>query len=85
MINGRGAGYARTAKLNSYPGPRHVLDLKQELNLSPAQVQKVEAIFQQMDAEAKPLGRKIVEREKQLSRAFAAKKAVLQKLNYVVG
>jgi hypothetical protein len=30
MLNGRGAGYARTAELNNYPGPRHVLDLKHE-------------------------------------------------------
>lgn len=32
LINGQGAGYARTAELNSYPGHRHILDLKQEMN-----------------------------------------------------
>jgi hypothetical protein len=24
LLNGRGAGYARTAELNGYPGPRHM-------------------------------------------------------------
>lgn len=27
LLNGKGAGYARTAELNGYPGLRHVLDL----------------------------------------------------------
>lgn len=71
LLNGRGAGYARTAELNSYPGPRHVLDLKQELDLSPKQVQNIEAIFKQMSGESKQLGRKIITLEQQLSTAFA--------------
>lgn len=71
LLNGRGAGYARTAELNSYPGPRHVLDLKQELDLSLKQVQNIEAIFEQMSGESKQLGREIVTLEQQLSTAFA--------------
>lgn len=71
LLNGRGAGYARTAELNSYPGPRHVLDLKQELDLSLKQVQNIEAIFKQMSGESKQLGRRIVTLEQQLSTAFA--------------
>lgn len=70
LLNGRGAGYARTAELNSYPGPRHVLDLKQELALSPEQEQQIEAIFRQMDVEAKRVGQNIVELEQQFSNSF---------------
>ncbi|MBI1882357.1 MAG: Spy/CpxP family protein refolding chaperone [Chloroflexi bacterium] len=71
LLNGRGTGFARTAELNNYPGPRHVLDLQQELNLSPEQVTHIEGIFQQMRAEAKRIGQEIVQRESQFSTAFA--------------
>lgn len=71
LLNGRGAGYARTAELNSHPGPRHVLDLKQELALSSQQEQQIETLFRQMETEAKPVGQEIVELERQLSDAFA--------------
>ncbi len=74
LLNGRGMGLARTAELQSYPGPRHVLELKQQLALSDAVVAQVEAVFKQMDAQARRLGREIVEREKQFSAEFAAGK-----------
>ena len=72
LLKGRGMGYARVGELNNYPGPRHVLDLQQKLNLSPAQVRQIEGVFQQMQANAQQLGQKIVEHEQQLSTAFAA-------------
>lgn len=71
LLNGRGAGYARTAELNGYPGPRHVLDLKKELGLSSHQVEQIQAVFEQMQAEARRKGQEIVQREAQLSAAFA--------------
>lgn len=73
LLNGRGAGYARSAELNSYPGPRHVLDLKQKLNLSPKQTQQIEAVFKQMQVQAKQLGQEIIKREAKLSTAFNSK------------
>lgn len=36
-LSGQGMGYAKAAELNSYPGPKHVLELARELGLSPAQ------------------------------------------------
>ena len=71
LLAGRGAGYARTAELNNYPGPRHVLDLRQELGVTPGQAERIEVVFEQMQAEAKRLGQEIVQRETQLSAAFA--------------
>jgi hypothetical protein len=38
LLAGRGASYALAAELNSYPGPRHVLDLAAGLALTPEQV-----------------------------------------------
>lgn len=71
LANGRGAGYARMAELNGYPGPRHVLDLKQELNLSTEQEAAIQAEFEQMQAEAKQVGQRILEQEQQLGVRFA--------------
>jgi Spy/CpxP family protein refolding chaperone len=71
LLNGRGAGYARTAELNNYPGPRHVLDLKKELDLSSDQEKQIQAIYEQMHAEAEQIGQEIVQREAQFSAAFA--------------
>ncbi|MEM9006401.1 MAG: hypothetical protein AAGE59_23100 [Cyanobacteria bacterium P01_F01_bin.86] len=71
LLNGRGAGYARTAELNSYPGPSHVLELQEQLELSGEQIQKIETVFQKMDTEAKNIGQKIVEHEQELSISFA--------------
>jgi hypothetical protein len=36
-LSGQGMGYAKAAELNSYPGPKHVLELARELGLTPAQ------------------------------------------------
>ncbi len=43
LLNGKGAGYARMAELNGYPGLRHVLDLRSQLNLSAQQIKEIEA------------------------------------------
>lgn len=71
LLAGRGAGYARTAELNSYPGPRHVLDMGAALELTPAQRSAAQAVFDRMQHEAQRLGADIVARERALSEAFA--------------
>lgn len=71
LLNGRGAGYARTADLNNYPGPRHALDLQRQLNLSSEQTTQIQLVFERMQAQAKEIGQKIVHREGQFSAAFA--------------
>ena len=45
LLNGKGAGYARMAELNGYPGPRHLLDLSSQLNLSAQQTKEIQAVF----------------------------------------
>ncbi len=57
LLAGRGMGVARAGELNHYPGPAHVLALRDKLNLTPQQVQAVQASFLRMSAAAKPLGR----------------------------
>ena len=72
LLNGQGAGYARMAELNGYPGPLHVLDLRSPLNLSAQQTKEIQAVFEQMQSRAKSLGQTIVTKEQKLSDAFAS-------------
>lgn len=74
LLNGRGAGFARTAELNSYPGPRHVLDMRAQLGLSEAQADGAQRIFSSMQREAKRLGEEIVSRERALGAAFSERR-----------
>ncbi len=70
-LNGMGMGMAKAAELNHFPGPKHVLDLAAALELSPDQIGKTEQLFNQMKKEAIPLGKKLVEAERELNRLFS--------------
>ena len=71
LRDGAGMGLARAAELNHYPGPKHVLDLAGELELSASQRAAVEAVHDEMHAEAVRLGEEILDREEHLQRRFA--------------
>lgn len=71
-LGGEGMGLARAAELNHHPGPRHVLDMSETLGLSAAQEAAVRKAFDEMHAEAKRLGARIVEAERELDARFAA-------------
>lgn len=80
LLNGRGAGFARTAELNGHPGPRHAIDLADDLELTDDQRAAAERIFAGMSAAAKRLGVEIVGRERRLSAAFAARRMTAETL-----
>ena len=42
LLAGRGMGAARAAELNHYPGPAHVLELREQLGLSAEQIHAVQ-------------------------------------------
>lgn len=69
-LNGHGMGMAKAAELNHYPGPKHVLDLSKELNLTEEQKGKTEQLFKSMKKEAVRLGKKLVKKERQLDSLF---------------
>lgn len=69
---GQGMGMALAAELNGYPGPRHVLDLAEELNLSTEQIDRTQALFESMQAEAREIGAEVVEVEQRLDNLFAS-------------
>lgn len=68
---GEGMGLAKAAELNHYPGPRHVLDLADDLDLTDTQRAQTQAIFEAMQTEARRLGAMIVAQETTLDSLFA--------------
>lgn len=70
---GRGMSLALAAELNGYPGPLHVLELEQKLQLTPAQKSRTEAAMTRMRAEAQALGAELIEAERHLDMRFQHK------------
>lgn len=75
IAEGRGFGLAFAADKNGYPGPLHVLELKDRLGLSAEQETKAHALMSAMFAEARPRGAALLEAEARLERLFAARAA----------
>jgi hypothetical protein len=71
LENGRGMGLALAAELNGYPGPLHVLELKDQLRLTVDQQQRFQRLFDSMKAEAIAVGEKLIADERALDRRFA--------------
>lgn len=72
LMAGEGWGLALPAELNGYPGPKHVLELADELSLTDAQRDGIGAIRAEMRAEARTLGREYVDSERRLGEMFRA-------------
>jgi Spy/CpxP family protein refolding chaperone len=72
---GHGMGLSLPAELNGYPGPRHVLDLAEQLELTPDQRAGAAALFEAMRNEAVPAGERLIAREAALDRLFADRSA----------
>lgn len=73
LLAGKGMGLAKAAELNGYPGPKHVLELAPQLNLTPDQLASTKSLHSSMQTKASALGRSIIEREQTLDRMFADK------------
>jgi Spy/CpxP family protein refolding chaperone len=72
---GRGFGMAFLADQNGYPGPLHVLELKDRLKLSAEQDAKVQAMLTAMFAESKPKSARLLDAEAKLRQLFASGRA----------
>lgn len=71
---------AMAAELNHYPGPRHVLDLGDQLQLSQAQRKSINESFDKMHSEAVQFGKQLVEKERTLDKAFVSRTVSLKSL-----
>jgi hypothetical protein len=77
---GRGMGFALAGELNGYPGPLHVMELADPLQLSADQRQHVQQLFEAMRVEAVSIGERLIAQESALDRAFAERKIALESL-----
>lgn len=68
---GGGWGLALPAELNGLPGPRHLLDHREELDLTADQIALIETMFAEMQDEAIRAGNRFIAAEAALSAAFA--------------
>lgn len=84
LLAGKGMGMAKAAELNGYPGPKHVLELAGELDLSEVQRDKTQALFDAMQSDARVLRAQLVEAERQLDRLFADHLATTESMQAIV-
>ena len=82
---GRGMGLALAAELNGYPGPLHVLELADQLRLSPQQRSRVQELFSSMQAEAIPVGEQLIDQESALDRLFKDRAITPESLERMTG
>lgn len=73
LRRGYGMGFAKLAELNNFPGPKHVLEISDDLELSPAQIASTRILYEEMLRNAVTLGEKLLSAESSLDQAFQNK------------
>lgn len=69
---GGGWGFALPAELSGFPGPKHLLELRDELGLSARQVAAIEQIFHGMQADAIAAGERFIAAQQAVDAVFSA-------------
>jgi len=67
---GSGWGLAKAAELNGVPSPKHLLEMKDQIDLSNDQVNSIEKLFVEMNTAAMELGAQLIEKERLLELRF---------------
>jgi hypothetical protein len=84
LQDGRGMGLSLPAELNGYPGPKHVLELGDQLGLSAGQRQSTTRLIDAMSAEAIAIGKDIITLEAKLESLFADRTANQEQVRDIV-
>ncbi|HLS87781.1 MAG TPA: Spy/CpxP family protein refolding chaperone [Burkholderiales bacterium] len=71
-LAGGGLGFARPAELNRHPGPLHALELADRLELTDTQRAAIRKLMDEHKAEARAIGAKLVEAEREIEHLFRA-------------
>ena len=71
LQSGGGMGFAKLAELNHYPGPKHVLELADDLDLTASQLVETNFLFKEMQLNAVGLGEKLLDAEMALDQEFS--------------
>jgi len=72
LLKGGGLGAGMIAMMNGYPGPKHVLEMGDELELTDAQRESIGTIYGKVKAESVELGTELVEKDKALAALFTS-------------
>lgn len=75
LRRGQGLGYALAAEMNGYPGPLHVLELGQHLELTEEQRRRTSVVYDRMRRDAVAAGEALIAAEAHLNRLFANRHA----------
>jgi len=75
LLEGSGAGYAKAAELNAYPGPAHVLELSTQLHLDVSQEAATRELLAAHKARARSLGAELVRAEREPDEIFSNRHA----------
>lgn len=84
LQRGAGWGLAKAAELNGVPGPLHLLEMKDDIPLSAAQVREIEAIYVQMKATAIEYGTRLVDLERNLDAQFRQRTVTEESLEAIL-
>lgn len=80
-LEGQGMGLAKTAELNSHPGPMHVLEHAGALDLTASQQEQSRALMHRHKAEVRALGAELVGAERRLDSLFRSRRATPADVN----
>ena len=72
LLKGGGLGAGMIAMMNGYPGPKHVLEMGDELELTAAQRESIGTIYGKAKAESVQLGTELVEKDEALAALFTS-------------
>jgi len=75
LRKGQGWGLAKSAELNGYPGPLHVLQLADKLNLTADQRAQVQDIYDAMKRDAQTAGEAYLRAERAVDDVFVNRQA----------
>jgi len=68
---GAGWGLAKAAELNGVPGPLHLLEMQEEIDLTASQLDQITRVFNEMRSSAKQLGEQLITQESELDKRFS--------------
>ncbi|MEJ2483801.1 MAG: periplasmic heavy metal sensor [Gemmatimonadota bacterium] len=72
LLAGSGLGAGMIAMANGYPGPKHVLEMGDELGLTAEQKEEIGSLFAERKASFVELGTELVKKDEQLTAMFAS-------------
>jgi Spy/CpxP family protein refolding chaperone len=72
LMKSAGSGMATYADRHGYPGPLHVMEMHDTLDLTEDQLRAIEAIYDEMKEKAREKGEIVVRKEEELNMMFAS-------------